>query len=115
MHATVHRDTKRAAGSVTFASGNSLRRKGAEEGGFEPPVPCGTLVFKTSAFGHSATPPKGRKAHTYKALRLCDQLSFHWSKLLIQVAVGPPDGIAFRSRKSHREFLGKPRRELPKL
>ena len=28
----------------------------AEEEGFEPPVPCGTLVFKTSAFDHSATP-----------------------------------------------------------
>ena len=27
-----------------------------EEEGFEPPVPCGTLVFKTSAFDHSATP-----------------------------------------------------------
>ena len=25
--------------------------------GFEPTVPCGTLVFKTSAFDHSATPP----------------------------------------------------------
>lgn len=29
----------------------------AEAGGFEPPVSCPTLVFKTSAFGHSATPP----------------------------------------------------------
>lgn len=29
----------------------------AEEGGFEPPVPCGTAVFKTAAFDHSATPP----------------------------------------------------------
>ncbi len=28
----------------------------AEEEGFEPPVPRGTLVFKTSAFDHSATP-----------------------------------------------------------
>ena len=28
----------------------------AEEEGFEPPVPYSTLVFKTSAFDHSATP-----------------------------------------------------------
>lgn len=27
----------------------------AEKEGFEPPVPRGTLVFKTSAFDHSAT------------------------------------------------------------
>ncbi len=29
----------------------------AEGEGFEPPVPCGTPVFKTGAFVHSATPP----------------------------------------------------------
>jgi hypothetical protein len=29
----------------------------AEGEGFEPPVPCGTPVFKTGAFNHSATPP----------------------------------------------------------
>jgi hypothetical protein len=29
----------------------------AEAGGFEPPVGHPTLVFKTSAFGRSATPP----------------------------------------------------------
>lgn len=29
---------------------------GAEEEGFEPPVPCGTTVFKTAAFDRSATP-----------------------------------------------------------
>ena len=32
-------------------------RYSAEGEGFEPPVPRGTLVFKTSAFNHSATPP----------------------------------------------------------
>ena len=31
--------------------------KMAEEVGFEPTVPCGTTVFKTAAFDHSATPP----------------------------------------------------------
>lgn len=29
----------------------------AEAGGFEPPIPCGILVFKTSGFNHSPTPP----------------------------------------------------------
>ena len=29
----------------------------AEEEGFEPPVPCGTTVFKTAAIDHSAIPP----------------------------------------------------------
>jgi hypothetical protein len=29
----------------------------AEEEGFEPPVPFGTMVFKTIALNHSATPP----------------------------------------------------------
>ena len=28
-----------------------------ERGGFEPPVPCGTLDFESSAFDHSATSP----------------------------------------------------------
>ena len=34
-------------------------KKLAEGEGFEPPVPCGTPVFKTGAFDHSATPPRG--------------------------------------------------------
>ncbi len=34
-----------------------LFRNLAENEGFEPPVPCGTLVFKTSAFDHSAISP----------------------------------------------------------
>jgi hypothetical protein len=29
-----------------------------EQGGFEPPVPCGTTVFKTASFNHSDTAPK---------------------------------------------------------
>ena len=38
----------RAAGYIEMAEGE----------GFEPPVPLnGTTVFKTVAFGHSATPP----------------------------------------------------------
>ena len=30
----------------------------AEREGFEPPVPCGTTVFKTAAIDHSATSPE---------------------------------------------------------
>ncbi len=30
----------------------------ADGEGFEPPVPCGTAVFKTAAIVHSATHPK---------------------------------------------------------
>ena len=33
----------------------------AEREGFEPPVPCGTMVFKTTAFDHSAISPTGCK------------------------------------------------------
>ena len=40
---------------VTVASLSTM----AEGEGFEPPVPCGTPVFKTGAFDHSATPPRG--------------------------------------------------------
>ena len=36
--------------------GKSTKAFGAEEEGFEPPVPRGTTVFKTAAFDHSATP-----------------------------------------------------------
>ena len=36
---------------------SELRWAKAEEEGFEPPVPLGTLVFKTSAFNRSAIPP----------------------------------------------------------
>ena len=35
-----------------------IQTRKAERGGFEPPVPCGTSVFKTGAFGHSATSPR---------------------------------------------------------
>ena len=33
----------------------------AEGEGFEPPDPFGSTVFKTAAFGHSATPPNAYK------------------------------------------------------
>jgi hypothetical protein len=41
-------------------------RANAEEEGFEPPVPCGTTVFKTAAFDHSAIPPGA------KLIKFCD-------------------------------------------
>ncbi len=34
----------------------------AEAEGFEPPDPCGTLAFKASAFGRSATLPQASVA-----------------------------------------------------
>ena len=60
-HAQMHREvawsgSKQKTGKWT----NPLTRFASAEGGrFELPVPCGTLVFKTSAFGHSAIPPVG--------------------------------------------------------
>ena len=36
------------------------RKNLAEGEGFEPPVPCGTPVFKTGALNHSAIPPDGK-------------------------------------------------------
>ena len=39
----------------------------AEREGFEPPEPCGSSVFKTDAFDHSATSP--RKWGIYGARR----------------------------------------------
>ncbi len=35
----------------------------AEKEGFEPPVPCGTPVFKTGAFDHSAISPDCKYKH----------------------------------------------------
>ncbi len=42
----------------------------AEAEGFEPPVPCGTLVFKTSAFDHSATPPYNNAAKIHARIQI---------------------------------------------
>ena len=43
---------------------------GAEEEGFEPPVPCGTTVFKTAAFDHSAIPPGAKLVKKYKIVEI---------------------------------------------
>ena len=40
----------------------------AEEVGFEPTEPCGSTVFKTAAFNHSAIPPYAR-VQQYEANR----------------------------------------------
>ncbi len=37
----------------------------AEREGFEPPVPLGTMVFKTTAFDHSAISPAERKCKIF--------------------------------------------------
>ena len=42
----------------------------AEAEGFEPPVPCGTLVFKTGAFDHSATPPVNNSAKIHPRFQI---------------------------------------------
>ena len=49
----------------------------AEGEGFEPPVPCGTSVFKTDALNHSATPPdaSGRKDSVSRAARQSKRVS----------------------------------------
>ncbi len=47
---TIHYNLK-----IVYAKGNI--KKKTEDEGFEPPVPCGTAVFKTAAFNHSANPP----------------------------------------------------------
>ena len=44
--------TRRTAADTFFAE-----QKMAEGEGFEPPEPYGSMVFKTTAFGHSAIPP----------------------------------------------------------
>ena len=49
------------AGFLVYKTKKPVHRTGleilAEEVGFEPTVPCGTTVFKTAAFNHSAIPP----------------------------------------------------------
>ena len=43
----------------------------AEAVGFEPTVPCGTTVFKTAAFNHSATPPHAAYKDNTERRRAC--------------------------------------------
>ncbi len=58
----------------------------AEEEGFEPPVPCGTTVFKTAAFDHSAIPPVAKLVKKYNVhmnkLKIVDVLERGRKKLL---------------------------------
>ena len=44
--------------AYTIPQTHSLAGMMAEVEGFEPPVPCGTTVFKTVALDRSATPPR---------------------------------------------------------
>lgn len=43
--------------TLKAADSELARRYQADGEGFEPPVPCGTAVFKTAAIVHSATHP----------------------------------------------------------
>ena len=49
----------------------------AEGEGFEPPKPCGSPVFKTSAFNLSAIPPKEARKILYTISRMCAGRNFH--------------------------------------
>ena len=46
----------------------------AESEGFEPPVPCGTMVFKTTAFDHSANSPTFNKFLCFSGCKYNDVL-----------------------------------------
>ena len=71
LKASTGRDRNRNAARPrgTSTSTNNARMPAAKETaegeGFEPPVPCGTAVFKTAAFVHSATPPVGIDRQEY--------------------------------------------------
>ncbi len=52
----------------------------AEVEGFEPPVPCGTSVFKTGAFDHSATPPLNNAAKVHTRFQI---QSKYWRNLFL--------------------------------
>ena len=80
----------------------------AEGEGFEPPGPCGPLVFKTSAIDHSTTPPLrcfACRAQVYR-LDVCGvqgnlclsmegfQVVWLWLGLEIQVDFGAAVGAA---------------------
>lgn len=86
----------------------------AEGQGFEPWVPFGTLVFKTSAFDHSATPPKEAELYRHIDARqglpaqffsLLLVFSFRWcfcfaGPALAWVIAGPFDtGAGIRHRR----------------
>lgn len=47
----------------------------AEREGFEPPVPFGTIVFKTTALNRSAISPKKLNPLTLRAAKVKDFLS----------------------------------------
>ena len=69
----------------------------AEEEGFEPPVPCGTTVFKTAAFDHSATPLfyLGSKNILISRLAKNTILNFSFNSFYSNVNTGVP----FKSNK----------------
>ena len=69
----------------------------AESKGFEPLVPCGTTVFKTAAFDHSATPLfyLGSKNILISRLAKNTILNFSFNSFYSNVNTGVP----FKSNK----------------
>ena len=57
----------------------------AEAVGFEPTVRCRTLVFKTSAFDHSATLPIYGRSTRIRTLDLCIPNAAHYQTVLYSV------------------------------
>ena len=53
--------------SSTICSWNSF----AEREGFEPPVPLGTVVFKTTVIDHSTISPEGDKISASRMQKTC--------------------------------------------
>ncbi len=60
----------RASQGAHFSNANKLAGKMAVGEGFEPPRPFGLMVFKTTAIGHSAIPPFGKKKREQRMLSL---------------------------------------------
>jgi hypothetical protein len=69
----------------------------AEAVGFEPTVRCRTLVFKTSAFDHSATLPIYGRSTRIRTLDLCIPNAAHYQTVLYSV-------IWHRCRESNPGF-----------
>ena len=74
-----------------------------EQGGFEPPAPCGAAVFKTATIDHSDIAPDNisiiQKRKIY--VKLLNK-NFSDSKLQRSMTVGN----SYRTEKSKREWKG---------
>ena len=50
----------------------------AEREGFEPPVHCCTMVFKTTAFDHSAISPEDAKIKLFFSFYIYKMTNYYW-------------------------------------